>query len=156
MLLSTKITYSVRSLAYIANYSTGERPIPLSEIAEVEGISLHYLEQLFNKLRRGGIVTSIRGPKGGFFLARPASEISIDDIIRVLGIEVFSNLTEGVGSGEGETSERSCAAGTGRMWQDFKRHIRDYLGNRTLQEIIDDCRQQEEGGDVLMRTGTEA
>jgi hypothetical protein len=42
------------------------------------------------------------------------------------------------------------------MWQDFKRHIRDYLGNRTLQEIIDDCRQQEEGGDVLMRTGTEA
>jgi Rrf2 family iron-sulfur cluster assembly transcriptional regulator len=153
MLLSTKITYSVRSLAYIANYSTGERPIPLSEIAEVEGISLHYLEQLFNKLRRGGIVTSIRGPKGGFFLSRPASEISIDDIIRVLGIEVFSNLTEGVG--EGETSERSCAGGTGRMWQDFKQYIRDYLGNRTLQEIIDDCRQQE-GGEVLMRTGTEA
>ncbi|MGD2062546.1 MAG: Rrf2 family transcriptional regulator [Nitrospirota bacterium] len=155
MLLSTKITYSVRSLAYIANYSTGERPIPLSEIAEVEGISLHYLEQLFNKLRRGGIVTSIRGPKGGFFLARPASEISIDDIIGVLGIEVFSNLTEGVDSGDAEMSERSCAAGTGRMWQDFKRYIRDYLGNRTLQEIIDDCRQQE-GGEVLMRTGTEA
>lgn len=153
MLLSTKITYSVRSLAYIANYSTGERPIPLSEIAEVEGISLHYLEQLFNKLRRGGIVTSIRGPKGGFFLARPASEISIDDIIRVLGIEVFSNLSEG--SGEGDVSDKSCARGTGRMWQDFRQHIRDYLGNRTLQEIIDDCRQQE-GGEVLLRTGTEA
>jgi len=155
MLLSTKITYSVRSLAYIANYSTGERPIPLSEIAEVEGISLHYLEQLFNKLRRGGIVTSIRGPKGGFFLARSASEISIDDIIRVLGIEVFSNLSEGTATGEAEMSDKSCARGTGRMWQDFKQHIRDYLGNRTLQEIIDDCRQQE-SGDALMRTGTEA
>lgn len=155
MLLSTKITYSVRSLAYIANYSTGERPIPLSEIAEVEGISLHYLEQLFNKLRRGGIVTSIRGPKGGFFLARPASEISIDDIIQVLGIEVFSNLSEGTGHGGGESSDRSCARGTGRMWQDFKQHIRDYLGNRTLQEIIDDCRQQE-GREFLLRTGTEA
>ena len=153
MLLSTKITYSVRSLAYIANYSTGERPIPLSEIAEVEGISLHYLEQLFNKLRRGGIVTSIRGPKGGFFLARPASEISIDDIIRVLGIEVFSNLSEG--NDQGDVSDKSCARGTGRMWQDFRQHIRDYLGNRTLQEIIDDCRQQE-GGEVLLRTGTEA
>ena len=153
MLLSTKITYSVRSLAYIANYSTGERPIPLSEIAEVEGISLHYLEQLFNKLRRGGIVTSIRGPKGGFFLARPASEISIDDIIRVLGIEVFSNLSEG--NDQGDVSDKSCARGTGRMWQDFRQHIRDYLGSRTLQEIIDDCRQQE-GGEVLLRTGTEA
>ncbi|RMF80932.1 MAG: Rrf2 family transcriptional regulator [Nitrospirae bacterium] len=144
MLLSTKITYSVRSLAYIANYTSGQRPIPLSEIAEVEGISLHYLEQLFNKLRRGGIVTSVRGPKGGFLLARPASEISIDDIIRVLGIEVFSNLAEGE---DVETpSERSCIRGTGRMWQEFKEYIRDYLGSRTLQEIIDDCRRQEGKG----------
>jgi len=112
MLLSTKITYSVRSLAYIANYVSGQRPIPLSEIAEVEGISLHYLEQLFNKLRRGGIVNSVRGPKGGFLLARPATAISIDDIIQVLGIEVFSNLAEG--DDAEAPSDRSCIHGTGR------------------------------------------
>lgn len=150
MLLSTKITYSVRSLAYIANYTSGQRPIPLSEIAQVEGISLHYLEQLFNKLRRGGIVDSVRGPKGGFLLARPATEISIDDIINVLGIEVFSNLAEGE---ETEApSDRSCIRGTGRMWHEFRDYIRSYLGNRTLQEIIDDCRQKADDSTVSSET----
>jgi Rrf2 family iron-sulfur cluster assembly transcriptional regulator len=153
MLLSTKITYSVRSLAYIANYTSGQRPIPLSEIAEVEGISLHYLEQLFNRLRRGHLVTSIRGPKGGFLLAKAASEISIDDIIRVLGIEVFSNLTEGTDGAQEELGEKSCVGGTGKMWQEFKEYIRSYLGSRTLQEIIDDCRQKEDTGN-LAKTGT--
>ncbi|HBB41792.1 MAG: Rrf2 family transcriptional regulator [Nitrospirae bacterium CG_4_8_14_3_um_filter_70_85] len=150
MLLSTKITYSVRSLAYIANYVSGQRPIPLSEIAEVEGISLHYLEQLFNKLRRGGIVNSVRGPKGGFLLARPATAISIDDIIQVLGIEVFSNLAEG--DGTEAPSDRSCIHGTGRMWVEFRDYIRTYLGHRTLQEIIDDCHQK--AGDAAVSSGS--
>jgi Rrf2 family iron-sulfur cluster assembly transcriptional regulator len=83
MQLSTKGRYAVRAMFDLSFYSKGE-PVPLSRISEREEISLHYLEQLFNKLRKGGVVMSVRGPSGGFKLARKPSEITVEEIIRIV------------------------------------------------------------------------
>src|SRR5512135_994092 len=83
MQLSTKGRYAVRAMFDLSFYSKGE-PIPLSRISEREEISLHYLEQLFNKLRKGGVVESVRGPSGGFRLAKKPAEITVEEIIRTV------------------------------------------------------------------------
>src|ERR1700681_4180339 len=80
MRLSTKGRYAVMAMVDLAEHSAGN-PVSLAEIAENQEISLSYLEQLFAKLRKGGLVVSVRGPGGGYRLSRPASELRIADII---------------------------------------------------------------------------
>jgi Rrf2 family protein len=79
--LSTKGRYAVMAMADLAGNEGGTRPVSLAEIAKRQEISLSYLEQLFAKLRKGGLVRSVRGPGGGYRLSRPASELRIADII---------------------------------------------------------------------------
>ena len=80
MKLSTKGRYAVMAMVDLAQQSDG-RPISLADVAERQEISLSYLEQLFAKLRRFGLVKSVRGPGGGYFLAMPAGEMRICDIV---------------------------------------------------------------------------
>src|SRR4249919_3841798 len=81
MRLSTKGRYAVMAMADLAGHEAEARPVSLADIAARQEISLSYLEQLFAKLRRGGLVTSVRGPGGGYRLSRPAREVRIADII---------------------------------------------------------------------------
>ena len=85
MRLSTKGRYAVMAMADLAGHAAeadgAVKPVALADIAERQDISLSYLEQLFAKLRRGGLVTSVRGPGGGYRLARPSGELRIADII---------------------------------------------------------------------------
>src|SRR5512138_1389090 len=78
--LSTKGRYAVMALCDLASHAEG-RPVALADIAERQEISLSYLEQLFAKLRRGGLVRSVRGPGGGYLPARPLEDTRISDII---------------------------------------------------------------------------
>jgi Rrf2 family iron-sulfur cluster assembly transcriptional regulator len=80
MRLSTKGRYAVMAMVDLAKHSQGD-PIALAEIAERQEISLSYLEQLFAKLRVGGLVKSVRGPGGGYLLGHPADETRISDVI---------------------------------------------------------------------------
>jgi len=80
MKLSTKGRYAVMALVDLASQTDG-RPVALADIAERQEISLSYLEQLFAKLRRGGLVRSVRGPGGGYLLAHAAAETRISDAI---------------------------------------------------------------------------
>lgn len=83
MRISTRGEYGVRAMFYLTlNY--GQGPIPVKTIAEEQGISEHYLEQLIGDLRRSGLVSSVRGAQGGYTLARSPEEITVGDIIRVL------------------------------------------------------------------------
>ena len=81
MRLSTKGRYAVMAMADLAGHSKEGRAVPLAEISGRQEISLSYLEQLFAKLRRGGLVKSVRGPGGGYRLAQPANETRVADII---------------------------------------------------------------------------
>lgn len=80
MKLSTKGRYAVMAMVDLASHSDGS-PVALADIAERQEISLSYLEQLFGKLRKGGLVKSVRGPGGGYLLARSVGQLRISDII---------------------------------------------------------------------------
>ena len=80
MRLSTKGRYAVMAMVDLATHSDG-KPVALADIADRQEISLSYLEQLFGKLRKGGLVKSVRGPGGGYLLAREAGETRVSDII---------------------------------------------------------------------------
>jgi Rrf2 family transcriptional regulator, cysteine metabolism repressor len=83
MKLSTKGKYGVRAVFEIARHE-GKGPISIKEIAERQGISFSYLEQILHKLCKAGLIESVRGPAGGYLLARKPSELTIGDIVRVL------------------------------------------------------------------------
>ena len=81
MRLSTKGRYAVMAMADLAQHEAANRPVSLADIAQRQEISLSYLEQLFAKLRRGGLVKSVRGPGGGYRLSRPSGDLRIADVI---------------------------------------------------------------------------
>jgi len=83
MRLTTKSRYGTRMVLDIAIHGT-EKPVPVSEIAKRQNISLKYLEKLISKLKQGNIIQSHRGPFGGHMLARPADEITVGDLVRLL------------------------------------------------------------------------
>ena len=84
MRLTSKGRYAVRSMLDLTFHSSGN-PVRLQEISTRQAISLHYLEQLFRKLRTGRVVKSVRGPGGGYVLARSMDEISIKDVLECVG-----------------------------------------------------------------------
>src|SRR5688572_20509493 len=90
MQISMKGKYSVRAVLDIAQNSNGA-PVTLTAISKREGISLLFLEQLFQQLRKGDIVKSIRGPHGGYVLARDASEITIGEVVRLVEPPLYSS-----------------------------------------------------------------
>ena len=87
MKMSTKGRYAVMAVIDIGEHSAG-KPVPLADIAARQDISQEYLEQLFGKLRRSGIVTSARGPGGGYVLARAAEDITMADVIQAVDEEL--------------------------------------------------------------------
>jgi Rrf2 family protein len=84
MRLSTKSRYGVRALYDIAYHSQG-LPTPIKEISRRQGVTPRYLEQIFQRLKKAGIVKSVRGPKGGYYLSRQPEEVVVSDIIRAMG-----------------------------------------------------------------------
>ena len=80
MKVSTRSTYAIRALIYLGRQADG-RPVRMADIAGTQDIPLPYLEQIFSKLRKAGLVQAVRGPQGGYRLARDASSITLQDII---------------------------------------------------------------------------
>jgi len=146
MQLSTKGRYAVRAMFDLSFYSKGE-PIPLSRISEREEISLHYLEQLFNKLRKGGVVESVRGPSGGFRLARKASEITVEEIITIVEGPIVP-----VACVEHNSKERLCHRAdkcvTYLLWKRLGKNITEFLNGVTLQDLVDEARDLMDSGKV--------
>ncbi|HIE20712.1 MAG TPA: Rrf2 family transcriptional regulator, partial [Rhodospirillales bacterium] len=116
MKLSTKGRYAVMAMVDIAAHTEG-KPIALADVAERQEISLSYLEQLFGKLRRGGLVKSVRGPGGGYLLARGVANTRIADII--LSVDESIKTTRCTpGSPTGCTSNKSRCL-THDLWEEL-------------------------------------
>jgi len=130
----------------LAFYSKGE-PVPLSRISEREEISLHYLEQLFNKLRKGGIVSSVRGPSGGFKLAKPATEITVEEIIRAVEGPIVPVLcTEQ--KGKKNICHRAEKCVTYILWKRLGKNINEFLASVSLQDLVEEAREMLDSGKV--------
>ena len=114
----------------------GSARASLVDIAERQSLSLSYLEQLFARLRRAGLVDSIRGPKGGYSLTRDASEISVSDIVAAVdeSIQVTACSVHDAGGCGGRTQR--CI--THDLWAELTEHIEHFLGAVTLDDVVND------------------
>jgi Rrf2 family transcriptional regulator, iron-sulfur cluster assembly transcription factor len=140
MRLSTKAQYAVRAMVSLNLHANGS-PVSIKDIAGRENISLNYLEQLFAKLRRGKIVKSVRGPGGGYVLARPAAQIRVDEIIDSVE-ETLVPVSCMEDDGRCSCTDQ-CVTHT--VWQGLGERIRHFLASITLYDLTREAASQAEG-----------
>lgn len=145
MRVTTKGRYAIRALTRLAMQS-GERPTPIKDIAAIENISPEFLEQIFFKLKKAGIISSVRGPGGGFLLAMPADQITAQQIFEAVGerldITPCANCSDSLASekfanGNPKDCDRLPFCHVHAIWADAADHIMQFFGNLTVQEILD-------------------
>jgi Rrf2 family iron-sulfur cluster assembly transcriptional regulator len=146
--LTSKGRYAVTAMLDLALHSK-EGPVTLANISQRQDISLSYLEQLFTRLRKHGLVSSTRGPGGGYSLGRSADEIAIADVISAVDEHV--DATRCGGSSDCHAGERCL---THDLWQGLSRQIFNFLNEITLGKLMEeggirevadrqDCRMQQ-------------
>ena len=133
MKLSTKGRYAMVALADLA-LVRGETLTTLAAIAERQDISLPYLEQLFVKLRRAGIVDSVRGPGGGYRLARDPAEIRVSEVLEAVD-ETVSALHTGAAVSGGISGTRAQSM-TNRLWESFSAQVYVWLHQTSLADVV--------------------
>ncbi|MGZ6021143.1 MAG: Rrf2 family transcriptional regulator [Rhizomicrobium sp.] len=135
MRLSTKGRYAVMAMADLAQHEAGNRPVSLADIAQRQEISLSYLEQLFAKLRRGGLVKSVRGPGGGYRLSRPSEELCIADVIMAVDEPIAATRCK-PGSSKGCTNQGARCV-THDLWEELGRQIQVFLSSVSLADVVE-------------------
>ena len=133
MQLSTKGRYAVMAMTELAGRGGG-RPVPLAAIAERQQISRPYLEQLFARLRRRGLVQSVRGPGGGYRLARPAADLSVADVVTAVDEPLRATRCLGVAGAGCMRGGARCL--THDLWEETGRQIHDYLAAVSLADVL--------------------
>ena len=137
MRLSTKAQYAVRALVDLSLHSEG-RPVALREIARREDIPLNYLEQLFLRLKKGEIVASVRGPGGGYVLARESARIRVGEIVAT--VEEPLNPVSCLDGGK-STCTRVSRCVTHNVWSGLGERIRGFLDSISLAELTLEARE---------------
>lgn len=147
MRLTTKGRFAVTAMMDLAMRG-GRAPVTLSSISDRQGISLSYLEQLFGKLRRSKIVDSIRGPGGGYCLARPAGKITIAEIVVAVDEPLDATNCNEMGN---------CKDGhpcmTHDLWYGLNQKIFEHLQAISLQQVIDGYAEKAKTGHVHSGSG---
>ena len=140
MKLTSKGRYAVTAMLDVALHST-RGPVPLADISERQEISLSYLEQLFSRLRKQGLVDSVRGPGGGYLLGRDAADIAVGEVVRAVDESVDATRCQG---------QSDCQGGnrclTHSLWQDLSDRISVFLNSITLGELMSKSEVQEVAG----------
>jgi Rrf2 family iron-sulfur cluster assembly transcriptional regulator len=130
MKLTTKGRYAVTAMLDLA-FHCGGGPVKLAEISERQGISLSYLEQLFTRLRKEGLVLSTRGPGGGYSLSRTSDQIAIADVITAVDESVDTTRCGGMSNCH---NDQRCL--THELWTDLSTQISDFLRGVTLGSLM--------------------
>ncbi|CUH62786.1 HTH-type transcriptional regulator IscR [Thalassovita gelatinovora] len=134
MKLSTKGRYAMVALADIA-LQEGGALVTLGDISKRQDISLPYLEQLFVKLRRAGLVESVRGPGGGYRLARAPSDIRVVEVLAAVD-ESVDAMHKGAGA-SGAASGSKAQSVTNRLWQSLSAHVYVFLHQARLSDVVE-------------------
>lgn len=133
MRLTSKGRYAVRAMLDLTAHSNGN-PVRLQEISTRQNISLHYLEQLFRKLRNGQAVKSVRGPGGGYVLARSMDEITVKDVLDCVGENI--NPAKDIVGTEAESSNTVEYHLSRNYFQNLGIIMREYLQTTTLGDLV--------------------
>ena len=142
MRLTTKGRFAVTAMIDVAMHGS-QGPVTLAGVSERQKISLSYLEQLFGKLRRHGLVESVRGPGGGYHLARPANSVSVADVI--VAVDEPIDATK-CGGKENCHDDKRCM--THELWANLNTHIFAYLRSVTLEQLV---RQQDKQAVAVLK-----
>jgi Rrf2 family iron-sulfur cluster assembly transcriptional regulator len=137
MRLTTKGRFAVTAMIDLALHH-GSGPVTLAEISGRQKISLSYLEQLFGKLRRHNLVDSVRGPGGGYCMAKDLSAVTVSEII--LAVDEPIDATQ-CGGKENCRDDQKCL--THDLWAALNQRIFDYLGSVTLRQMVDEQKAKE-------------
>ena len=134
MRLTSKGRYAVMAMADLALHGGAEHAVPLQEVARRQEISLSYLEQLFARMRRAGLVAGVRGPGGGYRLSRPSHVTTIAEIIAAVDEPIKTTACE-------EGSAKSCIGRKGRciahgLWAEMGERIQGFLDSVTLADVL--------------------
>jgi len=130
MRLTTKGRYAVTAMIDLTLHAK-DKPISLAEISGRQSISLSYLEQLFSKLRHSGLVSSVRGPGGGYHLAVPSEDIFVAQIINAVNESIDTTSCRGKGDCQGG---EICL--THSLWQDLSVQIHQFLNGISLADLV--------------------
>lgn len=135
MRLTSKGRYAVMAMADLALHGGDQRAVPLQEVARRQEISLSYLEQLFARMRRAGLVAGVRGPGGGYRLARGSHAITVAEIIAAVNEPIKATRCE-------EGSTKGCLGRNGRciahgLWQEMGERIQVFLGSVSLADVLE-------------------
>ena len=138
MRLTTKGRFAVTAMLDLALHEE-EKPVTLAGISERQGISLSYLEQLFSRLRRNGLVKSVRGPGGGYHLAKKHHDISVSDIITAV-----DELIDATQCGGKENCHDGMPCMTHELWSSLNAKILEYLSGVGLADLVASQREGKE------------
>ncbi len=141
MRLTTKGRFAVTAMIDLA-LREGKGPVTLSGISQRQEISLSYLEQLFGKLRRHEIVESVRGPGGGYHLARRAEDVTVADIIIAVDEPLDATQCGGRENCKSNGAEKSGRCMTHDLWSTLNERMVDYLDSVSLKDLVDQQKQQ--------------
>ena len=130
MKLSTKSRYAVQAMVDLAKNSS-DKPCNLNEISIRQNISLSYLEQIFNKLKKSNLVFSIKGPGGGYKLSKNADDIVISEVIKAVDESVKTTACSGKSNCH---NNKQCLSHN--LWEDLGTEINNFLSDVTLQQVI--------------------
>ncbi len=139
MKLSTKGRYGLRALIDLAQYSE-EEPVSITSISDRQGISERYLEQLMAKLKKAGLVKSIRGAGGGYVLEKNMNEISVGDVLRALEGNLDAVQCSGLNPEEGCKTADSCV--TKYVWQKINDSINQTVDSIMLEQLVEESKKK--------------
>ena len=135
MKVSTRVEYGMLALTDIALHSENGSSVSAPDIAERQGISQKYLEQILTHLKQAGLIRAQKGLRGGYALTRPAGKIRLSEILDALDNSILEKPGNG-NSGTLRDAVNAC------LWQKMNRTMIDFAESKTLSEFLTDCRQQ--------------
>jgi Rrf2 family protein len=140
--LNSQIRYGVRALCDIVYNSAGS-PAQVKDISTRQNISPRYIEQIFQKLKRGGVLRSVRGPTGGYFLTRKPDEITVGDVIRAIDGQDIDL----VACSEGKKTKKKNCERFGKcvvsdVWQEASRRLMDYFDSISISQVCQEARKK--------------
>ncbi len=133
MQISTKTEYAVRAISELAIKATGE-PVSVSELCKDKNLPLKYIEQLFSKLKKNGLIKSVHGSKGGYLLNKEISAISMKDIMEAVDENISTKFCVDDAARIDYCSGFPC--GFSQLWDEIKAHLENYFDSIKLDAII--------------------
>jgi Rrf2 family protein len=130
--ISARGRYSMQALFDLAHNSHGQ-PVPLHLIAQRQDLSLPFLEQIFNKLKRAGIVASVRGPKGGYIITRPCNQVTVGDVLRLTDGSFYAVAREDPKGAK--SAIKADAKMNSLLWKQLSDHITNFMDTITLADL---------------------